>query len=313
MWRYEVAEGDPTFGVFVFVGYIPQSAEYAGQLRLDRYGYILTDENLKTNLDGVYAAGDVRPKILRQLVTAVADGAIAATEVEKYIKEKKEQLGLGNESESPEKAFFDDELQAQLGEIFKCFEAQVGLVAILDETSDIHGELQGFLRELAALTDKVRVEVLSKGENPDLERKLNVTLFPTLAVLGPDGRYTGVQFHGIPGGHEINPFILALYNAAGPGQSVGADILSKIQALAKPVNLKIGVSLFCTLCPEVVTAAQLMALKNPLIEMEMIDIFRFPEFKNRYAIMSVPAIVVNDTQVLFGKKNLEELVQIVEG
>lgn len=312
-WRYDVAEGDSTFGVFVFVGYIPQSAEYAGQLRLDSNGYIITDENLRTNLDGVYAAGDVRPKTLRQLVTAVADGAIAATEVEKYIKEKKEQLGLEEESEAPASAFFDEGLRAQLGEIFKRFEAHVGLVAILDETSDFCGELRGFLGELAGLTDKIRMKVLNKGEDPDLEREINATIFPTVAVLDPDGKYTGVQFHGIPGGHEINPFILALYNAAGPGQSVGADTLAAIQGVAKPVNLKIGVSLSCTLCPEVVTAAQLMAIKNPLIEMEMIDIFRFPEFKTKYAIMSVPAIVVNDSQVLFGKKSLEELVQIAKG
>lgn len=91
---------------------------------------------------------------------------------------------------------------------------------------------------------------------------------------------------------------------------MGEDTLSQIQAVAKPVNLKVGVSLSCTLCPEVVTAAQLMALKNPLIEIEMIDIFRYPEFKNKYSIMSVPAIVVDDTQIIFGKKSLEELVQI---
>ena len=77
-WRYDAKPGE-TFGVFVFVGYIPQSAEYAGQLRLNEQGYIPTDESMRTNVDGVYAAGDVRPKELRQLVTAVSDGAVAAT------------------------------------------------------------------------------------------------------------------------------------------------------------------------------------------------------------------------------------------
>lgn len=76
------------------------------------------------------------------------------------------------------------------------------------------------------------------------------------------------------------------------------------------MNIKIGVSLSCTLCPDVVASAQLMALRNPLIEAEMIDIFKFPEFKNRYSIMSVPAVVVNDTRLLFGKKSLEELIQL---
>lgn len=314
-WRYDVAEGNLSFGVFVFVGYVPQSAEYAGQLALDKYGYILTDENLKTNINGVYAAGDIRPKTLRQLVTAVSDGALAATEIEKYIEEKKEQLGIGNESEltheRPEAAFFDDELKAQLKNVFARFQNQVSLIALLDETSEINGELKRFLSDFAALTDKVRVEFLNRGQNPSKEREIKATIFPTLAIMDPEGKYTGVQFHGIPGGHEINSFILALYNAAGPGQAVGEDVLARIRAVDKPVNMKIGVSLSCTLCPDVVASAQLMALKNSLIEAEMIDISRFPEFKNKHSIMSVPAIVVNDAQLLFGKKSLEELLEIV--
>ncbi len=314
-WRYDVAESDLSFGVFVFAGYIPQSAEYAGQLTLDKFGYILTDENLKTNIDGVYAAGDIRPKILRQLVTAVADGALAAAAAEKYIEAKKEQLGIrseaGSSSEQPAAVFFDSELQTQLRQIFTRFQNHIGLVAILNETSEISGELQGFLADLTALTDKVQVEILNQGEDPEREREINATIFPTLALLDPDGKYTGVQFHGIPGGHEINSFILALYNAAGPGQEIDQNLLAGIRAVDQPVNLKIGVSLSCTLCPEVVTAAQLMALKNPLIEAEMIDLARFPEFKNKYSMMSVPAIVVNDTRLLFGKKSLEELLEMV--
>lgn len=314
-WRYDVAAGDLSFGVFVFVGYIPQSAEYAGQLALDRYGYILTDEDLKTNVDGVYAAGDIRPKTLRQLVTAVSDGALAATALEKYIGEKREQLGIPGESEQellspPPAAFFDDGLKAQLAPVFERFQNRIGLAAFLDEAGDINGELRGFLSELASLTDRVRVEIFNRGENPEREKAAHVTIFPALAVLDPDGRYTGVQFHGIPGGHEINSFVLALYNAAGPGQAVGEDTLAEIRAVDKPVNLKIGVSLSCTLCPDVVASAQFMALRNPLIEAEMIDIARFPEFRDKYSIMSVPAIVVNDARLLFGKKTLEELLQL---
>lgn len=315
-WRYDVAEGDLSFGVFVFVGYIPQSAEYAGQLSLDKFGHILTDENLKTNIKGVYAAGDIRPKILRQLATAVSDGALAATAIEKYIEEKKEQLGLGEEPESfpgrQEEAFFDDELKSQLGNVFSRFKNQVSLIAILDEISEINGELKRFLLDLAALSDKVKVEFLNKGENPGREMEINATIFPTIAILDPDGKHTGIQVHGIPGGHEINSFILALYNAAGPGQAIEEDDLIKIRAVNKPVNIKIGVSLSCTLCPDVVATAQLMALKNPLIEAEMIDISRFSEFRNKHSIMSVPAIVVNDTQLWFGKKSLEELLEIIQ-
>lgn len=67
----------PANGLFVAVGRIPSSADFAG-VEKDEGGYILTDENMKTNIDGVYAVGDVRAKSLRQIVTACADGAIAA-------------------------------------------------------------------------------------------------------------------------------------------------------------------------------------------------------------------------------------------
>lgn len=65
-------------GVFIFVGYTPATQPFAGQIALDEEGYVITDEQLHTSLPGVYAAGDLRRKDLRQIVTAVADGAIAA-------------------------------------------------------------------------------------------------------------------------------------------------------------------------------------------------------------------------------------------
>lgn len=81
----EADEDDGTFGVFVFIGLVPQTAVFEGKIELDK-GYIVTDEKMRTSLPGVYAAGDVRVKDLRQVVTAVADGAIAATQAEKYIE-----------------------------------------------------------------------------------------------------------------------------------------------------------------------------------------------------------------------------------
>ncbi|QIB26424.1 thioredoxin-disulfide reductase [Caloranaerobacter azorensis] len=79
-------EEDGTFGIFVFIGYMPQTDLFKGILEMDERGYLLTDENMKTNIEGVFAAGDCRKKSLRQVVTACADGAIAATQAEKYIE-----------------------------------------------------------------------------------------------------------------------------------------------------------------------------------------------------------------------------------
>ena len=72
-------------GIFVYVGTLPVTALVTGVLKLDERGYIVTDENMHTSLPGIFAAGDVRQKLLRQVVTAVADGAIAAVAAEQYI------------------------------------------------------------------------------------------------------------------------------------------------------------------------------------------------------------------------------------
>lgn len=78
-------EEDGTFGVFVFIGFEPHGELFEGKVEM-KNGYIVTDDNMKTNIPGVFAAGDIRVKSLRQVVTAAADGAIAATQAEKYIE-----------------------------------------------------------------------------------------------------------------------------------------------------------------------------------------------------------------------------------
>lgn len=75
--------------VFGFIGTVPMADLFKDYLDITSNGYIVTDENMKTNVDGVYAAGDVREKQFRQITTAVADGTIAALSAEKYILEKR--------------------------------------------------------------------------------------------------------------------------------------------------------------------------------------------------------------------------------
>ncbi len=76
-------EADGLFGLFVFIGLRPQTELLIDKVELNN-GYIVTDETMKTNVEGVFAAGDVREKLLRQVVTATSDGAIAAVQAEIY-------------------------------------------------------------------------------------------------------------------------------------------------------------------------------------------------------------------------------------
>lgn len=76
----------PIDGIFIYIGSNPNTACVKGTVKLDKTGFIVTDENMKTSVPGIFAAGDVRVKILRQIVTAASDGAIAAESARKYIE-----------------------------------------------------------------------------------------------------------------------------------------------------------------------------------------------------------------------------------
>ena len=83
-----------TNGVFPYIGMTPNVELFSGQLEQDAYGFIFTDETMKTSIDGVFAVGDVRKTPLRQVITAASDGAIGAVYAVKYIEQKQSATKL---------------------------------------------------------------------------------------------------------------------------------------------------------------------------------------------------------------------------
>ena len=327
-----VAAEDETFGIFIFAGYVPQTKVFNGLVDMDKWGYIITDENMHTSVEGVYAAGDLRPKVLRQVVTAVADGAIASLEAEKYVAHEKERLGIVEEEieETPQpksaaesapqaqqvaqggrSALLNDALRGQIATVLGRMENNVTLVTIVDPTNEKSIELRDLVIDIANLGDKLEAVVKTKGEDAALEAKVNADKFPVVAFLDKDGNYAGVKFHGVPGGHELNSFLLGIYNLAGPGQALDASVLEAIKAVDKKVNIKVAVSLSCHLCPDVVVGAQRIAIENPNVEAEMLDIANFPELKTKHKVMSVPCMIVNDEKVTFGSKSIQDMLNFI--
>lgn len=319
-----------SFGVFVFAGYEPATALFQGKVELNEQGYILTDRDQKTNIDGVYAAGDVCVKNLRQVVTAVADGAIAATELEKYAAQAQKKTGLtpaapaaasaplsGIPADGPSAdggELLTSEIKSQLTGVFDRMEGSLILRAALDERP-VSRELEAYLRELASLTNKLSLEIFPSGAKDEASEAgagdSGDSHRPYVRLYKADGSYTGLAFHGAPGGHEFNSFVIALYNAAGPGQALDPDILARIQAIRQPLDLKILVSLSCVMCPELVMAAQRLAAASPLVSAEVYDLSHFPDLRERYKVMSVPCLVINDDKTSFGKKNIQQLLSLL--
>lgn len=309
--EYRAQPGE-SFGVFVFAGYEPATDLVKDIAEINEQGYILTDRCQKTSVEGLYAAGDVCVKPLRQVVTAVGDGALAATELEKYAAAMQQKTGLHPQQpvqrEEPvrpaaqEDSLFDADVRAQLETVFSRMEQPLRLQLALDSRT-VSKELEQYMRAMERMTDKLTVEIVPPDEREGL---------PCVRVCRQDGSWTGLAFHGAPGGHEFTSFVLGLYNASGPGQALDSQVEQQIRAIDHPVNMKILVSLSCTMCPELVTAAQKMAAINPNITAQVYDLNHFAALKDRYQVMSVPCLVINDQQVSFGKKNIQQLLNLID-
>lgn len=173
-----------TFGVFVFAGYVPATDLVRGVVELDDQGYVVTHGYLETSVPGVYAAGDLRVKNLRQVVTATADGAIAAVELERYASQMSEQTGLmpprpsetkyqqdersaadnaaktgtspapaavHEDSAGKTSGFFSDAIRKQLDVVFGRMIRPL-VLRVETDASSLSNQLEGFISELCALS-----------------------------------------------------------------------------------------------------------------------------------------------------------------
>ena len=313
------AEKNDFFGVFVFAGYSPDTELVKDIVELNEKGYIITNSEQKTNVDGIYAAGDVCIKNLRQIVTATGDGALAATELEKYVATLQQKTGIyakqlkaknSEEASVTEQTHnpdsdesFTSETKQQLEGVFSKMERKLLLKLFLDNRP-VSAELEDFITNLALLTDKLTVTVE--------QRKAESTSAPCVRVFLEDGTDTGIAFHGVPAGHEFTSFVLGLYNAAGPGQKTDEQTQKEIENITAPVDIKILVTLSCTMCPDLVVACQRIATLNPDIHAETYDIQHFDELRKKYNVMSVPCLVINDDIVSFGKKNINQVLDLLK-
>lgn len=310
------AQDGENFGVFVFVGYAPATELVKEIVKLDGQGYVITDKSNKTSIDGLYAAGDVCIKPLRQVVTATGDGALAATELEKYVAEMQRKTGLYPKpkkttetqpdfvsSKKDSKEIFSSEIKEQLEAVFNKMTGSLILKLYLDSRS-ISEELEAYMNTLASMTDKLTVEIAYRN-SPS-------TIAPCVQICNEDGSETGLAFHGVPSGHEFSSFILGLYNAAGPGQPLDDNIKNAINSLEKQVDLKILVTLSCSMCPDLVVACQKIAAENKGVKAHVYDINHFESLRKKYNVMSVPCLVINDQDVSFGKKNINKVLNLIK-
>lgn len=194
----------------------------------------------------------------------------------------------------------DADLSSQLQDVFGRLSGTVALRPY--QTAHAGGEeLLEMLRDVAALSDRVRLEAPT-GE---------VSEAPAFEVLGANGE-RGITFRGIPGGHEFTSFVLAILNRDGKGKLPDAGILERIRALRGPIRLRTYMSLTCENCPEVVQALNLMATVHADFLHETVDGALAQAEVEALNIQGVPSVVHGKTLLHSGKAGLSDLLEVLE-
>ena len=193
----------------------------------------------------------------------------------------------------------DASVSAQLEQVFAKLPEPITIV-VAPTTHAARAELMELLGAIARASP-----MLSVVERGDPDPGIRVHLERSDTILP-------VVFRGVPGGHELTSFVLAILHASGLGKRPDEGVLDRVRALAGPAEIRTYVSLSCENCPDVVQALGLVALTHGEVRHTMIDGALVPDEVARLGIQGVPAVYVGDTLVHSGKATFSELVSKLE-
>ena len=160
-------------------------------------------------------------------------------------------------------------------------------------------EARELVQEVSSLLpDKILVEIYDFVKDSDKAKEFNVDKVPAIAIVGK--KDYGIRYFGIPYGYEFNTFVDNIINVSKGTTNLSEDTKKKLQSLEKPVHIQVFVTLTCPYCPIAASLAHKFALESDKIRADVIEVGEFPHLGQKYSVMGVPKIVINERTELVG-------------
>ena len=160
-------------------------------------------------------------------------------------------------------------------------------------------EARELAQEVASLLpEKITVEVYDFVKDEAKAKELNVDKVPAIAIVG--ARDYGVRFYGIPYGYEFNTFIDDIINVSKGTTNLAEDTKAKLKTLDQPVHIQVFVTLTCPYCPVAAGLAHKFAIESDKIKSDVVEAGEFPQMAQKYSVMGVPKIVMNERTEVVG-------------
>lgn len=190
-------------------------------------------------------------------------------------------------------ALLDDEAKKHLKEHLKGLKDPVKIKMFTQEFEcQFCKETRELVEAIGEASELVKVEVYDFVKDKDTAGWYGIDKIPAIVVEGKEDY--GIRFFGIPAGYELTTLLEDIKMVSTGKHGLKAETVKALNELKNPVHIKVFVTLTCPYCPAAVHMAHKMAFASPLVKAEMIESAEFPHLANRYGVMSVPRVFLNE-------------------
>jgi len=168
-------------------------------------------------------------------------------------------------------------------------------------------ETRELMLELGTLSKKIKVKVYDFVLNGDEAMNYKIKNIPAIAIVGKTDY--GVRYYGVPAGYELASLIDTVVDVSRGKTSLSDALKTKLSEIKKPVHLQVFVSPTCPYCPKAARIAHQFAIENENISSDVIEMIEFPYLAQRYRVMSVPHIVINNDTSFLGAQPPEVFIE----
>jgi len=175
-------------------------------------------------------------------------------------------------------------------------EKMVDPVSIVMFTQEVEcrfcSDTRQLVQEFQTLSDKIKVEVYDFMADGDKAKQYGIEKIPALAIVGK--KDYGVRIYGIPYGYELQTLVEAIVNVSKGITDLSEKTKSILADVKAPVHIQVFVTLTCPHCPTAAAVAHKLAVESDFVKADVIDSSEFPQLAQKYAVMGVPKIVINE-------------------
>jgi glutaredoxin-like protein len=154
-------------------------------------------------------------------------------------------------------------------------------------------ETEQLVKQVAGLSDRVKLEIRNFVTDKEAVATHGIDKIPAMAVSGE--KDFGIRFYGIPSGYEFITFLEILIKVSSADSGLPPELKQKIQTVSIPVHIQVFVTPMCPYCTKAALAAVEFAIENEWIRTDIVEISEFPYLAQKYGVMGVPKIVINES------------------